>query len=46
MKIRPDLVPGNKFPNFELPTHDGEVLRLSEHMRGWPTVLVFYRGVW
>ena len=46
MKIREDLVPGNKFPNFELPDQDGNVMQLSQFMRGFPTVVVFYRGVW
>jgi peroxiredoxin len=46
MKIHPDLKPGSKFPNFQLPDQDGNVLKLSQHMRGWPTVVVFYRGIW
>ena len=46
MKIRPDLIPGNKFPNFELPDQDGEMQKLSQLMRGFPTAIVFYRGVW
>jgi cytochrome oxidase Cu insertion factor (SCO1/SenC/PrrC family) len=46
MKMREDLKPGNKFPNFELPDQDGETLQLSQRMRGWPIIVVFYRGVW
>jgi peroxiredoxin len=46
MKIHPDLKPGNKFPDFELPDQDGKIQKLSRHMRGWPTIIVFYRGVW
>jgi peroxiredoxin len=46
MKIHPDLKPGSKFPNFQLPDQDGNALKLSQHMRGWPTVVVFYRGIW
>jgi len=46
MKIHPDLKPGSKFPDFQLPDHDGNVLKLTQHMRGWPTILVFYRGIW
>ncbi|MFQ5614267.1 MAG: hypothetical protein ACE5H9_19260 [Anaerolineae bacterium] len=34
IKIHPDLKPGRKFPNFELPDQDGEVMRLSQRMRG------------
>lgn len=46
MKMHPDLQLGNKFPNFELPDQDGESLKLSQRMRGFPTIVVFYRGVW
>ncbi|MFK7805172.1 MAG: hypothetical protein AB8G95_26295 [Anaerolineae bacterium] len=46
MKMHEDLKPCNKFPNFELPDHSGETLQLTQRMRGWPTILVFYRGVW
>ena len=46
MKIHPDLKIGSKFPNFTLPDQDGEEAKLTQRMRGWPTVLVFYRGVW
>ena len=46
MKIREDLVPGNLFPNVTLPDQDGSVQKLSQWMRGWPTAVVFYRGVW
>jgi len=46
MKMRPNLKLGKKFPNFTLPDQDGESLELSQRMRGWPTILVFYRGVW
>lgn len=38
MKIHPDLKPGSKFPDFELPDHEGEVFKLTQVMRGWPTV--------
>ena len=46
MKIHPDLKPSHKFPDFELPDQDGNVLKLSQRMRGWPTIIVFYRGIW
>ena len=46
MKIHPDLKPDNIFPDFELPDHERNVLSLRQRMRGWPTILVFYRGVW
>lgn len=46
MKMHEELKVGNRFPNFELPDQDGQSQKLSEHMRGFPTVVVFYRGVW
>jgi peroxiredoxin len=46
MKIREDLIPGNIFPDFERPDQDGIVKTLDELMRGWPTVLVFWRGAY
>lgn len=31
-----DIKPGNIFPDVELPTHEGERVKLSELMNGWP----------
>lgn len=42
--MRDDLRVGNKFPELELPNHDGEVVGLTSLMRGFPTALVFSRG--
>jgi peroxiredoxin len=42
--MHPDLRPGEKFPDIELPNQDKEVVRLSSIMRGFPTVVVFSRG--
>ena len=42
--MRDDLRPGNKFPDIELPNQDGEVVKLSSIMRGFPTAVVFTRG--
>ncbi|KAA3646184.1 MAG: AhpC/TSA family protein [Chloroflexi bacterium] len=44
LPMHPDLKVGNKFPNFELPDHTGEMRKLSQLIRGFPTVLVFSRG--
>lgn len=44
LPMHPDLQVGNKFPDFELPDHTGEVRKLSKIMRGFPTVLIFSRG--
>jgi peroxiredoxin len=46
MKIHPDLQIGSKFPNFELPDQEGNRQQLSQWMRGFPTAVIFYRGVW
>lgn len=42
--MRTDLQVGNKFPDFELPDHTGEVRKLSQLLRGFPGTLVFSRG--
>lgn len=42
--VREDLRPGNTFPDFALPDTGGKVVRLSELMGGWPTILIFERG--
>ncbi|MAT42993.1 MAG: alkyl hydroperoxide reductase [Anaerolineaceae bacterium] len=42
--MRTDLKIGNKFPNFELPDHTGENIKLSKILRGFPGVLIFSRG--
>ena len=42
--MRADLIVGNKFPDIELPDTSGTVVKLSELMKGLPTVLTFNRG--
>ncbi len=42
--IHANLKIGNKFPNFELPDHTGEMRKLSQLLRGFPGVLIFSRG--
>jgi peroxiredoxin len=37
---------GDHVPDFELPDHNGNRRRLSELVRGDPTILQFYRGFW
>lgn len=39
-----NLQPGQRFPDFELPNHAGELTRLSHLVDGWPTALIFVRG--
>lgn len=42
--MRTDLIVGNKFPDFELPDHTGEMQTLSKLLRSFPGVLIFSRG--
>ena len=38
--------PGDQAPDFTLPDHNGDQVRLSALLRGGSVVLVFYRGAW
>jgi peroxiredoxin len=42
--MRPDIVPGATFPDYELPDQDGDRQHLSELQDGEPMVLVLSRG--
>jgi peroxiredoxin len=42
--MRENLRPGETFPNFELPNQDEVATKLSDLMRGFPTIVVFSRG--
>jgi len=44
--MRDDLVPGNQFPDLELPETTGKNVSLSEIARRQPLVLAFVRGWW
>jgi peroxiredoxin len=44
--MRPDLVPGNPFPDLALPDHTGTARTLSELGQAKPVVLAFVRGWW
>ena len=35
-----------KFPNIELPDHEGQPVKLSELVGKFPFILTFYRGYW
>jgi len=37
---------GQRFPDFELPGQDGQMVKLSEAVGKLPFVLSFYRGYW
>jgi peroxiredoxin len=42
--MRENLRPGEKFPDFELPSEAGQLTKLSSLMGGFPTAVVFSRG--
>jgi hypothetical protein len=42
----PELAPGNRFPDLDLPDHSGHERQLSELAGGDPLVLNCYRGWW
>jgi len=42
--MRENLQPGEKFPDSELVNENNELTKLSDLMRGFPTVVVFSRG--
>lgn len=46
LPMRDDLEEGSKFPDFELPDHEGTRYRLSQILRGFPGALIFDRGHW
>jgi peroxiredoxin len=42
--MRPDIKPGARFPDYELPDHTGQRRSLSEIQAGDPMILVLSRG--
>lgn len=44
--MHPGLIEGGRFPDLELPDHEGRPVRLSMLAAGFPLVLSFYRGFW
>lgn len=42
--MRPDIVPGARLPDFELPDHTGTLRRLSELQGSNPLCLLLSRG--
>jgi peroxiredoxin len=42
--MRPDIVPGATFPDYELPDHEGVLRSLSELQGGDPMILILARG--
>ena len=37
---------GDRFPDIELPDHDGQQVKLSQLIGKFPFILTFYRGYW
>lgn len=37
---------GQRFPDFDLPDHEGQPVKLSEVAGKFPLILSFYRGYW
>lgn len=37
---------GKRFPDFELPDQEGQLVRLSQIAGKFPLILSFYRGYW
>ncbi len=37
---------GAKFPDLELPDHNGRAMHLAEFAGGFPLIVTFYRGWW
>ncbi len=44
--MHPNLRPGERFPDIELPDHAGNPRRLSELVGSDPTFINFFRGFW
>src|SRR5215831_6377118 len=42
--MRPDIVPGSRFPNYELSDHSGRHKKLSELQQEDPMIVLFARG--
>ena len=41
-----NLTIGQRFPDFELPDQDGQLVKLSDLVGKFPCILSFYRGYW
>ena len=40
------LGPGDKFPDYTVPTADGGVLNIPADLKGEYAVIIYYRGIW
>jgi peroxiredoxin len=37
---------GERFPDFELPDHESQPIKLSQIAGKFPLIVTFYRGYW
>jgi len=37
---------GKRFPDLELPDHNGQKIQFSEIAGKFPLIVIFYRGYW
>lgn len=37
---------GQRFPDLELPNHEGQLVKLSQLAGKFPLIVSFYRGYW
>lgn len=37
---------GQRFPDIELPNHEGQAVKLSQLAGKFPLIVSFYRGYW
>ena len=40
------LNPGDAFPEFNVPTVDGQTLNIPNDLKGEYAVVIYYRGIW
>ena len=40
------LGPGDKFPDYTVPTTGGRELNIPADLKGEYAVIIFYRGIW
>jgi peroxiredoxin len=40
------ITPGDAFPDYRVPTVDGDTLNIPVDLKGEYAVIIFYRGIW
>jgi peroxiredoxin len=46
VRMAKQLGPGDRFPNYTVPTTDGRTINIPADLTGEYAVVIFYRGVW